>query len=192
VTTPTLFPRRRLAAFVGTVVLLASAVAALAVPGTAMASVCGEKVLQDWFDNGRIDRVYPLHCYEEAIDSIPADFRDYSDAEDVIMRALQSAGRGGTGGSAPPSRNPSDTPSDPTSPSEPGRNPATESPSGPTADPTSEAVPDVTSDPSSLPIPLLILGGMSLALLGAGGLGYLSRRRRADDADTFGDDDLVA
>ncbi len=62
---------------------------------------------------------------------------------------------------------------------------------GPRPDPTSEAVPDVTSDPSSLPIPLLVLGGMSLALLGAGGLGYLSRRRRADDADALGDDDLV-
>ncbi len=58
-------------------------------------------------------------------------------------------------------------------------------------DPTSEATPDVSSDPSSIPIPLLVLGGMSLALLGAGGLGYLSRRRHADDANAFGDDDLV-
>ncbi len=110
--------------------LLASAVAALALPGAAMASKCGEAVLQDWFDNGRIDRVYPLHCYDEAIDSIPADFRDYSDAEDVIMRALQSAGRGDDGGSDPPSRNPNGTPSDPTSPSEPGEDPGTETPGG--------------------------------------------------------------
>ena len=43
-----------------------------------------------------------------------------------------------------------------------------------------------------MPIPLLVLGGMSLALLAAGGLGYLSRRRHAADADAFGDDDLVA
>ena len=32
-----------------------------------------------------------------------------------------------------------------------------------------------------MPIPLLVLGGMSLALLAAGGLGYLSRRRHAAD-----------
>ena len=36
-----------------------------------------------------------------------------------------------------------------------------------------------TTGPSSVPIPLLVLGGMSIALLAAGGLGYLSRRRQA-------------
>ena len=30
-----------------------------------------EEVLNDWYDNGRIDRLYPLHCYEEAIDAHP-------------------------------------------------------------------------------------------------------------------------
>ena len=48
-------------------------------------------MLADWFDNGRIDRLYPLNCYEEAIDAIPDDLRDYADAEDVITRALQAA-----------------------------------------------------------------------------------------------------
>ena len=43
----------------------------------------------------------------------------------------------------------------------------------------SEAAPDVEGGTSSVPIPLLVLGGMSLALLAAGGLGYLSRRRQA-------------
>ena len=54
------------------------------------ATPCGKKVLADWFDNGRIDRLYPLNCYEEAIDAIPDDLRDYADAEDVITRALQA------------------------------------------------------------------------------------------------------
>jgi hypothetical protein len=36
-----------------------------------------------------------------------------------------------------------------------------------------------TSGPSSLPIPLLILGGLALLLLAAGGVGYLSRRAQA-------------
>jgi hypothetical protein len=46
-----------------------------------------------------------------------------------------------------------------------------------------------TSGPSSIPIPLVILGGMSLALLAAGGLGYLSRRRQAAHEDVESDDD---
>jgi MprA protease rhombosortase-interaction domain-containing protein len=37
------------------------------------------------------------------------------------------------------------------------------------------------SSPSSLPFPLLVLTGIAVALLAAGGLGYVSRRRRADE-----------
>ena len=67
---------------------------ALAVPGPAMASACGDKVLADWFDNGRIDRLYQAHCYEEAIDAIPDDLEQYTDAQEVIGRALQASLRG--------------------------------------------------------------------------------------------------
>ncbi len=50
-----------------------------------------------------------------------------------------------------------------------------------------------TTGISSVPIPLLVLGGMSIALLAAGGLGYLSRRRAAANADDGppGPDDLL-
>ena len=56
-----------------------------------------------------------------------------------------------------------------------------------------QAAPDVdTSGPSSVPIPLLVLGGMSVALLAAGGLGYVARRRNAAHADdNVGDDDTL-
>ena len=55
-----------------------------------------------------------------------------------------------------------------------------------------EAAPDVdTSAPSSVPIPLLVLGGLSLALLAAGALGYISRRRQAAHADDHGDNDTL-
>ena len=36
-----------------------------------------------------------------------------------------------------------------------------------------------TSGPSSVPLPLLILGGLALLLLAAGGVGYLSRRAQS-------------
>jgi hypothetical protein len=167
-------------------VLASSAVAALSVASPAGAATpCGKKVLSDWFDNGRIDRLYPLNCYEEAIDAIPPDIGPYSDAEDVITRALQAALNGNLapGGPDPtPGDDPTTpgggTPTDPTDPTDPNGNP--------------QAAPGVdTSGPSSVPIPLLVLGGMSLALLAAGGLGYLSRRRQAAHADDDVDDTLI-
>ncbi len=55
------------------------------------AAPCSARVLDDWSDNGRIDRLYPLRCYEEAIDAIPSDVRDYTNAVSVIERALTAA-----------------------------------------------------------------------------------------------------
>jgi hypothetical protein len=179
---------------------------ALAEPSTA-ATPCGKKVLADWFDNGRIDRLYPLHCYEEAIDAIPADIRDYADAEEVISRALQAAvsgklaaggcdpspdgsandctrglgGAGGSGGSGGSGEEGSGGSGGGGSGSS-GEGGSGSSGSG------SEATPTVdTSGPSSVPIPLLVLGGMSIALLLAGGVGYMSRRRQAADLDDHDD-----
>ena len=55
------------------------------------AALCSARVLDDWSDNGRIDRLYPLRCYDEAIDAIPSDVRDYTNAVSVIERALTAA-----------------------------------------------------------------------------------------------------
>ena len=174
---------RLLRLFPTLLVLAASAVVALAVASPAGAATpCGKKVLSDWFDNGRIDRLYPLNCYEEAIDAIPPDLRDYADAEDVITRALQAALHGNLapGGSDP-------SPGDGSASGGNGGNGSEAGQDGSTA----QGAPDVdTSGPSSVPIPLLVLGGMSIALLAAGGLGYLSRRRHAAESDDdAGDDD---
>lgn len=170
----------------GALVALACAVAALGLAGPAAASECGDKILGDWFDNGRIDRLYPLHCYEEAIDSIPADIRDYADAEEVISRALQAAvgGKLAEGGCDP-------TPGDGKG-GEPCRGitgPST-GPGGNESPPV--ATPEVdSSGVTSVPVPLLVLGGLSLALLAAGGIGYLSRRRQAAQPDDLNDDDTL-
>ncbi len=85
---------RRALALAGLLGALAASLFMLVLPATAMASPCGDKVLADWFDNGRIDRLYPAHCYEDAIDAIPRDLRDYANAEEVILRALQASLRG--------------------------------------------------------------------------------------------------
>jgi len=175
--------------------VLAGAFAALTFAGPAAASACGDKVLADWFDNGRIDHLYPAHCYEDAIDAIPDDLRDYADAEEVITRALQSSLRGELAkGGCDPSRDGSANDCKGGSGSPPGKKPPGSDPPGnnpPGSDPPQVAPPVDTSGPSSVPIPLIVLGGMSLALLAAGGLGYVSRRRQAALADDFVDDDTV-
>ena len=169
--------------------LLAGMVAALTLSATSPAatgSKCGEQVLADWFDNGRIDRLYPLHCYEEAIDAIPSDIRDYADAEDVISRALQAAlsGNLAEGGCDPTPEKDSKNPCRGISGGGGGSGNGSggSGPGGSGGEGGSEAAtaPEVdASGPSSIPVPLVILGGMSLALLAAGGLSYLSRRRQA-------------
>ena len=65
---------------------------ALVLSGTATGTTpCEQQVLRDWADNGRIDGVYPLPCYGAAIDILPADLRDYTNAAEVIERALTAA-----------------------------------------------------------------------------------------------------
>lgn len=66
---------------------------ALFAGSAAGATACAQRVIDDWSDNGRIDRLYELHCYEEAIQAIPVDLRDYTNAADVIGRALTTAVR---------------------------------------------------------------------------------------------------
>ena len=164
--------------------LLAAAMLATAPAASAKAKTCGEKVVDDWYGDGRVDEVFPTHCYLDAIRSLPVDVKDYSNAEEDIRRALayaqqHKADPGPRGGPAPtdtdsrpvdePTTTSVDGPDDPTVPTD-------------TTDPESDtlATPGVdTSGPSSIPIPLLILGGLALLLLAAGGAGYLSRRAQA-------------
>ena len=171
---------------------LAGALAVLVFPSTgaaAAATKCGDKVLADWFDNGRIDRLYPLHCYEEAIDAIPDDLKDYADAEEVIGRALQFALRD----ELDPAGGVDPTPGE-DDPRKGGAPAGGNNNGGSSGGGTTEATPDIdTGGPSSVPIPLLVLAGISLALLAAGGLGYVSRRRQAarEVGDDFDDPTLL-
>ena len=68
------------------------------------ATACATQILRDWSADGRVTKTYALPCYEEAIDALPTDIRDYTNAEDVITRALSSAVRSddSTGAAAKP------------------------------------------------------------------------------------------
>ena len=158
-------------------VLVAAGPAAAATP-------CGKKVIDDWYDNGRVDGSYPLHCYDDAIDALPRDVRDYSSAKDDISRALQARMNGRE---APPATNDptpggSETGDDPGDPGETVGTPGTDDPTKPGDE---SGVPEAgagdvdTASSDSVPVPLLVLAGLALLLVAAGSIGYLTRRLQA-------------
>ncbi len=69
---------------------LASALVAVGLgAGSATAAApCWKALINDWYD-GRIDNVYPIHCYRDALNHLPTDVATYSSAKDDITRALQ-------------------------------------------------------------------------------------------------------
>jgi hypothetical protein len=178
----------RLALRALTLVAALAALLVLALPAAAAKS-CGRAVIDDWYDDGRVDGTYALHCYDDAIKLLPRDVRDYSSAKEDIQRALQNRKRGEP---APPARtDPSpETPSDPSDPDSPVSNggddePGTDTTGGSAGSPPdagggSEAAPPTdTESASSIPIPLLILAGLALLLVAGGSAGYLIRRLQA-------------
>jgi hypothetical protein len=168
------------------------AVVALAAP--AQAAPCWEDVVEDWYDNSRVDRTYPIHCYREALRNLPEDMRAYSSAPEDIARAMRQAiargnqqpgtntsgngddgqaggiGGGGSDGTAKPEAAIGTTEPMPTV-----------APPSDTPEESlfSEAFEEIgPSNASSFPLPLAVLGGVALLLMAAGGMGLIARRMR--------------
>jgi len=167
--------RIRLAA-IATVLLavLAGLVLAAASPAPAAAGgkPCWERVIDDWLDNGTIDKRYKPACLQQALKHVPEDLRDYSNLPDAISAALQDAlrgtnrsGRGPTGSSTGGSGSA-------------GKNRRLQS--APKQSYYRRAIDNLgTTSADSLPIPLLVLAGVGTALLlSAGGL-LAAKRIRA-------------
>ena len=72
------------------VVLAALVSLAVTVAPAGAAPACGRQVIDDWYDDGRVDGTYAFHCYDDAIEILPRDVRDYSSAKEDIQRALQA------------------------------------------------------------------------------------------------------
>ena len=51
-------------------------------------------MIADWYDDGRVGKIYPLACYRKAIAKLPPDVLDYSNAKEEIGRALAFAKQG--------------------------------------------------------------------------------------------------
>ena len=155
-------PARRIA--VSVIVAAVLGVVALSVGASVAAakSPCARQILNEWADNRQISTTYPLHCYREAIASVPEDLRVYTDIEEDILAARQAAARGDLR-----------TPQVRTKPSEDARR----------QDPDSGLFTQGfdklgPNNADSMPLPLIILGGLALLMVAAGAAGLVSRHLR--------------
>jgi len=146
--------------------LLILAVAASSLVGapTAAAANCGTAVLKDWAD-GKLDRAYPVKCYQDALDAMPEDMRSYTTAPDDIRRALLARLRvTRTHHGQPGAR----------------RRAVASAPRATAREALSAA--GVTTRATGIPLPLVVLAAIGLVLLLGGSGALLGRRVRAHAA----------
>ena len=155
------------------VVVAASAAATFGVT-TAHASACSSALIRDWYNDGRIDGTYPVHCYREALKDIPEDQLVYGTLRDDLTRALQLVVAKHHGNITPNTMIPGSGGGD-----------------GPSSsDGSSSGQHDQgffhwlakkvgPNSANSVPIPLLVLGGLALALVAAAAISYGTRRYQA-------------
>jgi hypothetical protein len=168
------------------VVAAAAGVAVGPEPAAAAAKPCWKRLINDWYD-GRIDNVYPVKCYREAIKHLPEDVESYSDAREDIQRALlsairQSGGRLGPNDPVPAqkrsrSQDPSETSTEAEGGTDTSALPSGGNDPGGGNDGVLGAVKPANAD--SVPIPLLVLAGLALVLLAAASAGFAARRIQA-------------
>jgi hypothetical protein len=163
------------AASLGVLTLLAvGAREAAAAPSAALnpTSGCDLAVINDWADNNRVDKIYAIPCYTQAIQRLSSypDLEGYSSAADDIHDALlaalrQDRGGGGTGG---PSTDGG---------SGGGGGTGAVGGSGGGGGPLGSGIDKIGgSSAQSVPVPLLVLGGLALLLLLAAGATWIARR----------------
>jgi len=161
--------------FLKPLILVCAAAAAAATfgVGTAQASTCSDALIHDWYVDGRIDNTYEVHCYREALRDIPEDQIVYGTLRDDLTRALQNVIRDHDGHVTGATLVPG----------------AGDGPGGPGGGATggshdkgffhwlARAVGPSTAN--SVPVPLLILGGLALALVAAAAVSFFARRHQA-------------
>lgn len=148
------------------------------------ATPCWQLVMNQWYE-GEIKSIFPLDCYHQAIQHLPTDIQVYSSARQDITAALQAAisydsklkaaTETTTSSSGTPATTTTAKPKIPIIKTHgPG--------SGGTA-PIASAINSASPGGStSFPLPLLILGGLAILLIAAGGVGLYIRRRQTGGA----------
>jgi hypothetical protein len=159
---------------VAAVLAIGAALGTTAQPAQARSlSICSKALVHDWLVDGRVDRTYPVHCYREALKTIPEDQLVYGTLRDDLNRALQNTirehnghvnkdtpvpGFGGGGGGG-------------------GAGPGGTGGSGGVFHWVAHTLGPNTAN--SVPVPLLVLGGLAIALMAAAGISFLARRMQA-------------
>jgi len=164
--------------------IIAVALFAVAGSNSALAKTksCADQVIADWYDDGRVGKIYPLRCYREAIAKLPPDVLDYSNAKEEIGRALAFAKQGKPDpGGQDPTPDTTKTGTTKTGTTKTGTTKTSTTKTSTTKTSTTETDTTDTSGPSSVPVPLLVLGGLAVLLLAAGSAGYLRRRMNGDE-----------
>jgi len=138
-------------------------------PATA-AAPCWKTLINDWYD-GRIDSIYPVACYQEALKHLPEDVQTYSSARDDIRAALASRLTPNKHGAVPVALGKGDN-----GPKSGGGTKGRDGGSGPVQEVAKKLGPKVAT---SFPIPLIVLAGIAGLLLAAGAAGFATRRIQA-------------
>jgi len=155
-------------------------VAATAIPAQASAAgPCRNTIYDDWYQDGKIASTYPVSCYRDAIKHVHGDAQIYSSLIDDIRAAMQAAIARSHGKANVPSQVGKGLSKSEVSTPAAGNNNDTKRPDSTVGASTIAAPPvaDSSNGDSGVPVPLLVLGGLALALAAAGGLGMLARRR---------------
>jgi hypothetical protein len=168
---------------VGILVAGVSSAAAAPAATAAPTSKCWLQVVNDWLDNNRVDGVYAIPCYTQAIQHLNAypDVQNYSSATDDIQRALLAAIRQDRGNG--PGAGPGATGGPGNGGSGSGTGGGTGGGGGGGGGSTGSGGGLLgavhPSDAQSIPLPLLVLGGLALLLLAAAGATLVARRVQA-------------
>ncbi|MEP6813710.1 MAG: hypothetical protein ABI990_12030 [Actinomycetota bacterium] len=135
---------------------------------------CDLAVINDWADNNRVDKIYAIPCYTQAIQRLNSysDLKGYSSAEDDIRNALLAAIRQDRGSGGPTSTNGG------------GQSPAGPSSDGGSGNSGKGFVTRFADrlgpgNAQSIPLPLLVLGGLALLLLLSAAGTWIARRVQA-------------
>jgi hypothetical protein len=171
-------------------VLAVALFAGLLVPATSGAAVpCRDRIFNDWYHDGRVASSYPTSCYRDALKHIPTDAKIYSSLSTDIKSAMLASLRRQHGKPAPKQVGHglrivghSGVDGQLVSIGDPKTGSASEQASGSPGAPGATSSGELADTASSgTPLPILLLGGLALALAGAGAIGggvrYARRRR---------------
>ncbi|HWB23743.1 MAG TPA: hypothetical protein VG652_12760 [Gaiellaceae bacterium] len=166
-------------------IFVAAVLSISAAPALARAAAptpCWQQVMNQWYQ-GEIKSIFPLDCYHEAIKHLPTDIQVYSSARDDINKALQAAiAYDNAKAAAAKPQTTTSSVSTPTTTTKTLAVPVIHT-HGPGSAPPASATPILNSaspgGATSFPLPLLILGGLAIVLVAAGGVGLLIRRRQS-------------